>query len=215
MQVQCQRTRMFIPGQTAGPQTLSCPYCDDHETYQQLGVIHLAWWYVAGATEICRSEFTIPDDGLKTAVWLGDSPETVFEQHLNRHNIYLARDSNHKQNMYSGAHEAFHRVCGEQKNAIHWIDEMFAILFSLLYLNEIGESKHADDNINGQDGLIKQSQQCSMSEMLQLQEDRYLIVYHMDSTDELMSSAKNLSKILDGIISSRLPLHAMRTALLT
>ena len=115
------------------------------------------------AIQMCRIEFGIPDDGCEAVVWLGDHPETVFESHLGRHNIYLGRDSDRWQFMYSGSHEAFHRVCGERKNAMHWADEMFAIFFSLLYLERIGEIAHADKN---RIGLIDGAQRISRQEML-------------------------------------------------
>jgi len=73
------------------------------------------------------------DDAIETAVWLGDRPETVYEPKPNRVNIYLGRTSNPLQIGYSGAHEAFHRVCSPMAGT-HWADEMFAVLFSLLYL---------------------------------------------------------------------------------
>jgi hypothetical protein len=112
---------------------------------------------------MCREEFNVPDDGREAAVWLGDRPETVFEKHLDRHNIYLGRNSDRWQLMYSGSHEAFHRVCGERKNSIHWADEMFAVMFSLLYLDRIGEIAHADRN---RVGLIENAPQISRQEML-------------------------------------------------
>jgi hypothetical protein len=94
---------------------------------------------------MCRAEFNVPCDALPTLVWLGEVPETVFEAHLNRYNIYLARDSDRWQFMYSGSHEAFHRVCSGQVG-YHWADEMFAVLFSLLYLTRINEVTHAARN---------------------------------------------------------------------
>jgi hypothetical protein len=65
--------------------------------------------------------------------------------------------------MYSGSHEAFHRVCGEQKNALHWADEMFAVLFSLLYLERIDEIEHARRN---RAGLVEEAHHASRQEML-------------------------------------------------
>lgn len=47
---------------------------------------HEAWNHVRLATEMCREEFDVADDGREAAVWLGDRPETVFEEHLDRHN---------------------------------------------------------------------------------------------------------------------------------
>lgn len=161
-QVQCQRTRRFVPV-TPLESAAVCPWCDEHETYQRLEPEHEASQHVQRAIQMCRIEFGIPDDGCEAVVWLGDHPETVFESHLDRHNIYLDRDSDRWQLMYSGSHEAFHRVCGERKNAMHWADEMFAVLFSLLYLERIGEIAHADKN---RIGLINGAQRISRQEML-------------------------------------------------
>jgi hypothetical protein len=161
-QVQCQRTRRFIPVTPLEP-TAVCPWCDEHETYLRLDAKHEAWQHVQRAIQMCRIEFGIPDDGHEAVVWLGDHPEAVFEKHLDRHNIYLGRDSDRWQFMYSGSHESFHRVCGGRKNAMHWADEMFAVLFSLLYLERIGETTHADKN---RIGLIKGAQCISRQKML-------------------------------------------------
>jgi hypothetical protein len=141
-QVQCQRTRRYIP-MSEGEVTVTCPWCEEGETYQRIGPEHEAWHHVRLATDICRVEFGVPDDGLDAAVWLGSRPETVFEEHLDRHNIYLGRGADRWQHMYSSSHEAFHRVCGEGKNSPHWADEMLAVMFSLLYLERIGEVDHA------------------------------------------------------------------------
>lgn len=65
--------------------------------------------------------------------------------------------------MYSGSYEAFHRVCGERKNAVHRVDEMFAVFFSLLYLERIGEIAHADKN---RIGLVNGAQRIARREML-------------------------------------------------
>ena len=161
-QVQCQRTRRFIPVTPSEPAAV-CPWCDERETYLRLDPEHEAWQHVQCAIQMCRIEFGIPDDGGDAVVWLGDHPETVFERHLDRHNIYLGRRSDRWQLMYSGSHEAFHRVCGERKNAMHWVDEMFAVLFSLLYLERIGEVEHADRNRNQ---LIEDAPLVSRQEML-------------------------------------------------
>jgi hypothetical protein len=140
-----------------------CPWCNEHETYQRLEADHEAWHHVRLATEMCREEFDVADDGREAAVWLGDRPETVFEEHLDRHNIYLGRDSDRWQLMYSGSHEIFHRVCSGGKNALHWVDEMFAVLFSLLFLERIGETVHAERN---RIGLIEDAQLISREELL-------------------------------------------------
>jgi hypothetical protein len=161
-QVQCQRTRQYIP-MSREDLTAICPWCEEHETYQRLDSEHEAWHHVKLATRVCRVEFGVPADGLDAVVWLGDYPETVFEKHLDRYNIYLDRGSDRWQYMYSGSHEAFHRVCSERKNASHWVDEMFAVMFSLLYLERIGEVDHADKN---RIGLIEQASLISRQEML-------------------------------------------------
>lgn len=144
-QVQCQRTRQFMP-MNGEAVMVTCPWCDEHETYQRIDSEHEAWRHVELATHICRMEFGVPDDGVDAVVWLGESPETVFEKHLNRYNIYLGRRSDRWQHMYSGSHETFHRVCSERMNSSHWVDEMFAVMFSLLYLERIGEIDHAHRN---------------------------------------------------------------------
>lgn len=161
-QVQCQRTRRYI-SVSPSEQTVACPWCDEQETYQRLGPDHEAWHHVWKAVAMCRVEFKIPDDGREVVVWLGDRPETVFEEHLDRHNIYLGRNSDRWQIMFSGSHEAFHRVCGGRENAVHWADEMFAVLFSLLYLERIGETEHADRN---RAGLMEEAHSLSRQKML-------------------------------------------------
>jgi hypothetical protein len=161
-QVQCQQTRRYIP-MNPGDATVTCPWCDEGETYQRLGSEHEAWHHVRLATQICRVEFGVPADGLDAVVWLGESPETVFEKHLNQYNIYLGRRSDRWQCMYSGSHEAFHRVCSGGKNASHWVDEMFAVMFSLLYLERIGEVRHADRN---RIGLVEQASLICRERML-------------------------------------------------
>jgi hypothetical protein len=112
---------------------------------------------------MCRAEFGVFDDGLEAVVWRGDYPETVFEQHLNRFNIYLARESDRWQLMYSGAHEASHRACSGGKNKTHWADELFAVHFSLLFLGRIGEVTYADRN---RVQMGEQGKGCSVADML-------------------------------------------------
>src|SRR4051794_25397548 len=163
-QAQCQQTRRYIP-MNPGATTVICPWCEERETYQRLGPEHEAWHHVRLATQICRVEFGVPADGLDAVVWLGDSPETVYEEHLSRYNIYLGRRSDRWQCMYSGSHEAFHRVCSKGKNASHWVDEMFAVMFSLLYLERIGEASHADGN---RTDLVEQASLISCPEMLEV-----------------------------------------------
>lgn len=108
MTVQCQRTRMYIVADDE--RTLVCPHCPDGEVYLKLGAADWPAVLIAGALAVCREEFGRSDDGVPTAVWLGESPETVFERNNGAYHIYLARDSDPWQVMYSGAHEAFHRV---------------------------------------------------------------------------------------------------------
>ena len=163
-EVQCQRTRCYLPLPIAEGQTAICPRCPDHETYERLIPDHFALGIVEGAMRMCRSEFGVGEDSLGTAVWLGDRPETVLESHLNRCNIYLARDSDPWQIMYSGSHEAFHRVCSPCVGR-HWADEMFAVLFSLIYLDRIGQEAHADINRRC---LVAEAEACSTEAMFAL-----------------------------------------------
>ncbi len=60
-QVQCQRTRRFIPVTHLEPAAV-CPWCDEHETYLRLDPEHEAWQHVHRAIQMCRIEFGIPDD---------------------------------------------------------------------------------------------------------------------------------------------------------
>jgi hypothetical protein len=161
-QVQCQRTRRYL-SEVIPLRLAVCPVCDDHEQYKRLSHEDEAWRHVDLATQLCRAEFGVPDDGRQAAVWLGDRPETVFEKHLDHHNVYLGRTADRWQHMYSGAHEAFHRVCGEGKNSSHWADEMLAVLFSLTYLEWIGEAAHAERNRRQ---LTEQAGCCSLEQML-------------------------------------------------
>jgi hypothetical protein len=144
-EVQCQRTRFYLPGTVAEGEAAVCPWCAERETYHLLPAEDATTVAVAAAIDLCRSEFGVDDDGLATAVLLGDGPETVYEQNLQRYNIYLGRESDRWQIHYSGAHEAFHRVCSPGVGG-HWGDEMFAVLFSLFYLDKIGEAAHAARN---------------------------------------------------------------------
>jgi hypothetical protein len=163
-EAQCQRTRCYLPFSIAEGQTAICPWCPDHETYERLIPNHFARGIVEGAIQMCRSEFGVGEDSLGTGVWLGDRPETVLEPHLNRCNIYLARDSDPWQIMYSGAHEAFHRVCSLCVGR-HWADEMFAVLFSLIYLDCTGQKAHADINRRC---LVAEAEACSTEVMFAL-----------------------------------------------
>jgi hypothetical protein len=78
-------------------------------------------------------------------VWLGERPECVFEAPLNQYHLYLDRNADAQQTMFSASHEAFHRVC-TPSNAYHWADEMLAVQFSLFFLERIGQHLHAIAN---------------------------------------------------------------------
>jgi hypothetical protein len=110
---------------------------------------------------MCRKHFNVEDDGIPTVIWFGEHPECVFEAPLDAFHIYLARTSNPRQIMFSGAHEAFHRVCS--RNTLHWAHEMLAVHFSLRFLDLKGEARHAQ--INRVD-LIEQSNRCSLQQLL-------------------------------------------------
>jgi len=161
-EVQCQRTRLYLPWAVAVGETVDCPWCEERETYERLGPTSDHALVLAGAIAMCRDEFAVGDDGIETAVWLGDGPETVHEPHAGRINVYLGRRSGPLQVRYSGAHEAFHRVCspctGQQ-----WADEMFAVLFSLLYLDRMGYEEHA--NLNRETDLLPEAAECTAEEM--------------------------------------------------
>jgi hypothetical protein len=160
-EVQCQRTRCYLPLAVAERGKASCPWCEDHETYERLPPTRFASKIITDALAMCRSEFGIDDDGIDTAVWLGDRPETVYEPKPNRVNIYLGRTSTPLQIRYSGAHEAFHRACSPMVGT-HWADEMFAVLFSLLYLDRTGYADHA--NLN-RTHLVSEAEACSTQTM--------------------------------------------------
>lgn len=155
--VQCQRTRLYLPGRPSEGETIVCPWCPGHEPYRRAETQDDVALVVATAVELCRREFGVDDDGIDTTVWLGEGPETVYESHILRYNVYLARDSDHWQIRYSGGHEAFHRVCSPCAGS-HWCDELFAVLFSLVFLRSIGEGAHAERN---EHQLIEQADACS------------------------------------------------------
>jgi hypothetical protein len=114
---------------------------------------------------MCREEFGVVDDCFETVAWLGNGPETVYEAHLDRVNVYFGRRSGPLQVRYSGAHEAFHRVCNPRVGA-HWADEMFAVLFSLMYLDRTGHEEHA--NLNRETDLLPEAAECTTEEMFAL-----------------------------------------------
>jgi len=158
--VQCQTTRRFL---TAVDGLVECSWCERREIYRRLEPRDEAWLYVQTAISRCREEFAIPDDGQPTEIWLGDHPEKVYEAALGQHNLYLARDSDRWQQMYSGAHEAFHRVCSSQTNQSDWADEMFAVLYSLAFLDWLQETSHAAAN---RSHLVEQAMRCSLEQFL-------------------------------------------------
>lgn len=108
-QIQCQRTRRFIPV-SPSDSTAVCPWCDEHETYQRIGPEHEAWHHVRLATEMCRSEFDISDDGREALVWLGDRPETVFESHLDRFNMEHIGEAEHADRNRAGLVKEAERI---------------------------------------------------------------------------------------------------------
>jgi hypothetical protein len=163
-EIQCQRTRYYLPVPVPLGQVERCPWCADHETYEHLRTTRFASKIVGDAIAMCRAEFGVDDDDIGTTIWLGDGPETVYEPHLNRVNIYLGRGSDPWQIRYSGSHEAFHRVCSPCVGR-HWADEMFAVLFSLLYLDRTGYQDHADLN---RTGLAREAKACSAKAMFAL-----------------------------------------------
>jgi hypothetical protein len=129
--VQCQRTRGYL-AESADGQTWICPWCPDHEVYRRASSEEHAARYADAAIAMCCEEFRARDDGIATVVWLGEYPETVYKPDLEAWHIYLDRDSDRWQLLYSGAHEAFHRVCSPQ-NVPSWTHEMLAVHFSLRF----------------------------------------------------------------------------------
>jgi hypothetical protein len=153
--------RYYI-SESADGQTWVCPRCPDHETYIRLGTGDIPKRFVDIATAMCRKEFGVEDDGLSTVVWLGERPESVFEKALDAYHIYLSRNSDKWQLMYSGAHEAFHRVCTPPES-FHWAHEMLAVHFSLTFLDRIYESAHAAGNRRS---LSHEATRCSLEQLL-------------------------------------------------
>ena len=146
--VQCQRTRHYISFayRHAGG-VWHCPHCADGETYSQAELVDSdISRLVDDAVRFARLCYRKADDGVTTRLWLGDRPETVFEKEQGAVHIYLGRGSNWLQYAYSGAHEAFHRVCSPCLGNGTWADEMLAVDFSLRYLRAIGLEDHADLN---------------------------------------------------------------------
>ena len=157
--------RPFLTMATATDgQTWICPWCADHETYRRLGEGEPARVGVEAAIALCRFEFGVADDGLRTTVWLGDHPECVHDMRLGGYNVYLSRGANALQHAYSGAHEAFHRVC-TPNNARHWAHEMLAVLFSLRCLDSFGNFVGAQMN---RVSLEQEAASCDLEQLLDL-----------------------------------------------
>ena len=168
--VQCQKTRFYLDEhhRYAGG-IWRCPYCSEQEEYlrvQDQDLLDL----VDAAIEAARSAFGVEDDGIPTIVWLGNMPETVYEERLGAYHLYLDRDSNWLQLQYSAAHEAFHRVC-TPRNLRHWIHEMLAVMFALRYLRSIGLHEHAATN---EAALEAEASQLSLARLLRLTATAYL-----------------------------------------
>jgi hypothetical protein len=165
LKVQCQLSRMYLfPGRRKAGGIWECPHCGRDETYVQAELVDTDLCeLVQGAVDRARQLFRVEADKKETRIWLGDDPETVFEEDLDAFHIYLARDSNWLQSAYSGSHEAFHRACSPGAREGHWVDEMLAVHFSLLRLRELNLEAHADLN---ESGLEKQAAICPKSAVL-------------------------------------------------
>lgn len=163
--VQCQKTRLFIgPMCRKAGGVWECPHCGRGETYAQAELVDAELCeFVHGAVDRARQLFRVEADEKETRIWLGDGPETVFEKDLDAFHVYLGRGSNWLQSCYSGSHEAFHRACSPCQERGHWVDEMLAVHFSLLYLREMGLEDHAVIN---EVALRRQSYICPRSEVM-------------------------------------------------
>lgn len=139
--VSCQRSRLPIFGSEDG-RTWVCPWCSDRELYRRLDPGEWAHKVVAETVEDCRIEFGAVDDGHNLAVWLGDSPETVFEPDINSWHIYIDRCANYWRTMFQGTHEAFHRACSPP-NQSHWTHELLAVHYSSRWLDQHGHGAYA------------------------------------------------------------------------
>jgi hypothetical protein len=164
IRVQCQRTRRYLgPGCRRAGGVWECRFCPDSETYRQVELFDLELCaLVERAIGSARAHFEKPDDGVQTRIWLGESPETIFEGEQGAVHLYLGRGSSWLQHAYSGAHEAFHRACSPCRGG-HWADEMLAVTFSLLFLREAGLNDHADLNENA---LRDEASRCTLSQAL-------------------------------------------------
>jgi hypothetical protein len=162
--IQCQLTRIYLgQGARRAGGIWECPHCRCGETYVQAEIVDPDLCeLVEGAVARARQLFGVKEDGKETRILLGDSPETVFEEDLNAFHIYLDRSSNWLQYCYSGSHEAFHRACSPGTRG-HWVDEMLAVHFSLLYLRELDLEDHAELN---EVQLGRQSEICPRSAIL-------------------------------------------------
>lgn len=149
IRVQCQRTRIYLgPAEQGRGGLWTCSRCDDAETYHLADPVGDRWLieYLNTAVAEVRALVDRNADSQATRVWFGESPETVFEESQDAWHIYLARDANDLQHRFSGAHEAFHRVCSSNRSAGHWADEMLAVHFSLSHLRRTGFTTHAELN---------------------------------------------------------------------
>lgn len=158
--LQCQRTRRYLGEDARKPGGVwVCPHCEDHETYRQASTFDPELTeLVEHAVGCARDLFEKSDDGLDTHVFLGESPETVYEASQDAFHIYLDRSSNWLQLAYSAGHEALHRVCSKNESSGQWADEMLAVHFALWYLDHTGRSDHA---ILCRRLLHEQAKQCS------------------------------------------------------
>jgi hypothetical protein len=165
MRVQCQITHRYLgDGCRRAGGIWICRYCPEGETYQRAELFDPELCdLVDHAIERARAIFEKPDDDLETRIWLGDHPETVYEEAEGAVHIYLGRDSNWLQYAYSGAHEAFHRACSPCNGTRSWADEMLAVMFSLRYLHEVGLVDHAQVN---EVGLRQKATQCTLEQAM-------------------------------------------------
>ena len=162
--VQCQRTRFYLSKPAEDGRTFVCDRCPGHETYRRAERGDQPHDVVGLATATCRVEFSGPDDGYPTVVWLGEESETVFEKDLGAYHVYLGRDATPVQALYQAAHESFHRVC-TPTGSFHWAHEMLAVHFSLLFLDRVGQHAYAATT---RARLTSEAAQCSLDRMLDL-----------------------------------------------
>jgi hypothetical protein len=164
IRVQCQRTRLYVgPARRTAGGIWQCCYCPDAETYRQAELFDPELCaLVEHAIDSARAHFGKCGDEVRTRIWLGEGPETAFEEEQGAVHIYLGRSSNWLQYLYSGSHEAFHRACSPCRGG-HWADEMLAVTFSLMFLRENGFGDHADLN---ERALREEASRCTLSQAL-------------------------------------------------